>query len=359
MRIGILTVLLPATLGRSARGAWSNHVWGALRTPNVTAAVAKALSRPSPNVPAGVVMTTEANEYHAPLLVLQYSRLREMHGVGVTTRTVAVCWGSRTVHHLRRAGFGGQCVEGPPVPPSNFQRDYWTSFVWSKWEIMSDALLVARAALWLDADVVLLASPFAFIAPAQWEEQAELLYQPERGGAECVPAAGAACTATSCTAINSGQMLVSSLRLARLARAVRPARAEPATSPCMTERRLSPPGCSAVRVRVIFAPICFPGAAHKHHQWAWQRHARAGPPPTLCHAMPCCAEQCCYGMPCSSRTGSGGWWTRGASARARCRPPPSLRAVRRRAPKGRRRRQRPPAASPRTMPTACQPSPPR
>ena len=103
------------------------------------------------------------------------------------------------------------------------QRDYWTSLVWSKWEVLADALLVARVALWLDADVALLSNPFTFLPASLWQTQADLVYQAEHPDeAGCAVPPGAACTASRCVDINSGQMLVSSLALARAARASQP-----------------------------------------------------------------------------------------------------------------------------------------
>ena len=218
--LALLVPLLPLAHARG-RGKWADHVWGRLNVPNVTEAVRRAVARPTPLVPPGVVMLSEANEYHAPLLVLQWRRLRELHGESMLQRLVAVCWG-RATRLLRPEGLSRQCVEGPAVPKSDMQRDFWTSLVWSKWEVMCDALLAARAALWLDADVALLRNPFAALAAPLWQAQAELLYQPEHAHKGCQTPPGAPCTASPCVQINSGQMLVSSLALARAARAAQP-----------------------------------------------------------------------------------------------------------------------------------------
>ena len=119
-----LLLLPPMSLARSRTGYWSEYVWGRLSVPNVTRAVQRALSTPSPLVPPGAVVLSEANEYHAPLLVLQHARLRELHAgprAAFLGRLVAVCWGAATVRLLRQAGFARQCVQGPSVPPSNMQ----------------------------------------------------------------------------------------------------------------------------------------------------------------------------------------------------------------------------------------------
>ena len=63
----------------------------------------------------------------------------------------------------------GQCVVGScnkslgvgnPCLPSDYRRSQYVALNWAKWPLFIDTLRVARTALWLEADVVILRNPW-------------------------------------------------------------------------------------------------------------------------------------------------------------------------------------------------------
>ena len=70
------------------------------------------------------------------------------------------------------------CVRGPPAPAADFLEGGYHTVTWAKWSVLWWALRGADAALFVDADVILLRNPFAertlFLAHHE-----QMLYQGE------------------------------------------------------------------------------------------------------------------------------------------------------------------------------------
>mmetsp|Transcript_28202 Transcript_28202/g.90377 ORF Transcript_28202/g.90377 Transcript_28202/m.90377 type:complete len:386 (+) Transcript_28202:41-1198(+) len=142
------------------RSRWLNMKWPALKVPNVTAAVSAALARPSYCVPRGGVMLSMANQHHHNLRKLQFARMANESCF--MDRVVSICYGM-----TRQPDGLGSCVYGPSVPPSDFKRSHYVALNWAKWPLFTDALLVARVVLWLEADVLILQNPWYHL-PESW-----------------------------------------------------------------------------------------------------------------------------------------------------------------------------------------------
>jgi len=160
------------------------------------AAVRRQLSEPSSCVPAGAVMLSAVNSEQAALRKLALSKVAHLDCL--MHRFITLVWdhdGDESGSSVRAAS------PSIPVTPSSLYH-YLT---WSKWFVLSSALVHARAALFVDADVLLLRNPFS--APELswlWREERSddgprlplLLHQFEGHGG---------------SPFNSGQLLVTSL----------------------------------------------------------------------------------------------------------------------------------------------------
>ena len=121
-------------------------------------------------------------------------------------RFVSLCWEGDYAD-----GFGA-CVKGPPAAPADFLEGSYHTVTWAKWSVAYWALGAADAALFVDADVVLLRNPFADAEVLGRKEA--LLYQGEDH-----------CAAYSPTcALNSGQMLLRNRSMVEAVLAAMPAR---------------------------------------------------------------------------------------------------------------------------------------
>ena len=127
--------------------------------PNVTAAVALALTIPSTCVPHDAVMLSMATTHHMRLRPAQFARVAHLDCF--MQRVVSVCYGF--TDDL------GTCVYGScnktlglanPCLPSDYRRSQYVALNWAKWPLFIDTLLVAKTALWLEADVVILQNPW-------------------------------------------------------------------------------------------------------------------------------------------------------------------------------------------------------
>ena len=130
--------------------------------PNVTSAVLAALSIPSSCVPHEAVMLSMATTHHMRLRPAQFARVRHLDCF--MRRVVSVCYGF--VDEL------GACVYGScnkslglanPCLPSDYRRSQYVALNWAKWPLFIDALRVAKTALWLEADVVILRNPWELL----------------------------------------------------------------------------------------------------------------------------------------------------------------------------------------------------
>ena len=106
---------------------------------------------------------------HMKLRREQFARVRHLDCF--MSRVVSVCYGFEDEY--------GRCVVGScdkalglanPCLPSDYRRSQYVALNWAKWPLFMHALRVAKAALWLEADVVILRNP--------WEA---LLTEPQLG----------------------------------------------------------------------------------------------------------------------------------------------------------------------------------
>ena len=130
--------------------------------PNVTLAVAAALSIPSTCVPHEAVMLSMATTHHMRLRSAQFARVS--HLGCFMQRLVSVCYGFTDSY--------GTCVHGScnktlglanPCLPSDYRRSQYVALNWAKWPLFIDTLRVAKSALWLEADVVILRNPWELL----------------------------------------------------------------------------------------------------------------------------------------------------------------------------------------------------
>ena len=168
---------------------WLNKGRPELPVPNVTAAVATAISTPSSCVPDGGVLLSMTNVHHSRLRRLQFARFADTPCF--MNRVVSVCYGLQPTASKAQSKNNdtspslGVCVHGPPVPPSDFKRSQYVALNWAKWPIFRDALVVARVVLWLEADVLILRNPWSFLpetATPSFQSQSQpydIRYQPE------------------------------------------------------------------------------------------------------------------------------------------------------------------------------------
>jgi len=205
----------------------------AIDVPNVTSAVLAALQTPSTCVPSAAVLLSMATTHHMKLRREQFARVRHLDCF--MSRVVSVCYGFEDEY--------GRCVVGScdkalglanPCLPSDYRRSQYVALNWAKWPLFMHALRVAKAALWLEADVVILRNP--------WEA---LLTEPQLGASvhdavryqyetpPCTIPRLVQSDAVSCSRSNSphphpeplncGQLLLNSLEFASEVWASRPA----------------------------------------------------------------------------------------------------------------------------------------
>ena len=116
-------------------------------------------------------------------------------------RVVSLCWNWTDTF--------GTCVPARPLPRAS---DAYHRTTWTKWHLIDAALVVARAALFLDADCMLLANPFSAPGIEHW------LREGKRGSAlrPSPPQLWYQFEGPGSNPLNSGQLLTSS-RVAVLA----------------------------------------------------------------------------------------------------------------------------------------------
>jgi len=196
----------------------SSSVVPALAVPNVTAAVALALSKPSVCVPDGGVLLSMTNEYHARLRPYQFALVS--HHQCLMDRTVSLCFGAINDTF-------GVCVYGEDVPSSDLRSQIYVALNLAKWPLFLDALRVARTVLWLEADVLLLQNPFDLLRhTTSGSDEVDIRYQREswpcdeasrrRGNVKC------SAQPEHPAPLNCGQLLLPSATFARAVWASRP-----------------------------------------------------------------------------------------------------------------------------------------
>ena len=156
---------------------------------NVSHQAAAIAATPSACVPDSSILITMVNEYHRPMRLLQWQRVRSLGCL--LSRSLTVCAGFHD-HAF------GRCVSTVAVPASDFGRGSYMDVIWFKWKLLDAALASVQHALWLDGDTVLLGNPFDGLprSPAY-----PLLFQSER-----------LCKSCRCP-LNSGQLFASNRSL--------------------------------------------------------------------------------------------------------------------------------------------------
>lgn len=218
-RCGLLLLLLLSIALVPVRPGADAHVLEIRRivrpelvVPSVVDAVSSALAQPSDCVPGGGIVLSVTNKHHARLRPLQFALIR--HRACFMRRVVSVCFNNMTDTY-------GTCVRSTfVVPPSDYRRSNYANLIWAKWRIIGDALRVARIALWLDADVVILRNPWAVLHLLRPGNDAAPQYD-IRYQSEPPPTADQASTCAAplpvcadCAGINGGQLLVRNAQVA-------------------------------------------------------------------------------------------------------------------------------------------------
>ena len=133
-----------------------------IEVPSVEQAVRDALTLESTCVPKQAVMLSMATTHHMRLRPVQFARIAHLDCF--MDRLVSVCYGFVDEY--------GRCVYGScnrslglanPCLPSDYRRSQYVALNWAKWPLFIGALRVARSALWLEADVVILRNPWELL----------------------------------------------------------------------------------------------------------------------------------------------------------------------------------------------------
>ena len=189
--------------------------------PELVPAVRTAVSRPSKCVPDSSVVLSIVNKHHARLRHLQFHFIQ--HRPCFMRRVVSVTYSNASDSF-------GTCVRSSfVVPPSDFRRSNYANLIWAKWRIIRDALTVAKRALWLDADVLILRNPWSALGllgdqTALNAPEHDIRYQSEPPPAadtvnNCNPPVPAC---NLCGIMNGGQLYVTSNELAASIYGARP-----------------------------------------------------------------------------------------------------------------------------------------
>ena len=201
--------------------------------PNVSDAVVEALRTPSECVPTHTVMLSMATTHHMKLRHAQFARIAHLQCF--MARLVSVCYGFTDQY--------GQCVYGScdkslglanPCLPSDYRRSQYVALNWAKWPLFIDSLRVARSALWLEADVVILQNPWeTLLAEAELAATVHHAVRYQFESPPCTTPELVASPAVACAknnwptphpeSLNCGQLLLNSLDFALEVWASRPA----------------------------------------------------------------------------------------------------------------------------------------
>ena len=158
--MSVVVAAQAATAMHSARFASKGR--SLIAVPSVSDAVDQALQAPSECVPSYAVMLSMATTHHMKLRTAQFARIAHLECFMV--RLVSVCYGFVDSY--------GTCVHGScnkslglanPCLPSDYRRSQYVALNWAKWPLFIDTLRVARSALWLEADVVILRNPWELL----------------------------------------------------------------------------------------------------------------------------------------------------------------------------------------------------
>ena len=171
----------------------------------------RALSQPSSCVPDGGIGLSVTNSHHAHLRPQQFALM--LHQPCFMQRMVTVCY---TVFDAY-----GVCVNSTyKIPPSDFRRSHYASLIWAKWLVLANALRVARVALWLDADVLVLRNPWLALGMLGSSGTSRglgtsLLYDFRHQSEDPCAEHECAQLRQKCANVNGGQLLMSSGLLAQ------------------------------------------------------------------------------------------------------------------------------------------------
>lgn len=211
---------------------FANRGRSSINVPNVSAAVAAALMVPSVCVPSGAVMLSMATTHHMKLRREQFARVRHLDCF--MQRVVSVCYGfhddlGRCVHGScnKSLGLANPCL------PSDYRRSQYVALNWAKWPLFISTLHVARSALWLEADVVILRNPweillaeaelFATVNHAiRYQYESPPCTLPSRVQSEAVACVKSTWPLPHPEPLNCGQLLLNSLEFAQEVWASRP-----------------------------------------------------------------------------------------------------------------------------------------
>jgi len=204
-----------------------------IEVPSVSEAVGEVLRTPSTCVPSHAVMLSMATTHHMKLRHTQFARVSHLECF--MSRVVSVCYGFTDSY--------GRCVYGScnkslglanPCLPSDYRRSQYVALNWAKWPLFIDSLRVARSALWIEADVVILRNPWELLLSASQLPMTvhdSVRYQfeaPPCTMPALVSSASVACTKQGWPSphpdpLNCGQLLLNSLDFALEVWASRPA----------------------------------------------------------------------------------------------------------------------------------------
>ena len=138
------------------------------------AAVAEVVAMPSACVPDGFAVLSIATDYHVPLRRLGMS----LAPACLVSRLVSLCFGFDD-------GLGKCVTISRATSKADFLKGAYHALVWAKWKLISAALVVARAVLFVDADVLVFGDVFSAIdAPALLRKR-DVFFQIESGCKNC------------------------------------------------------------------------------------------------------------------------------------------------------------------------------
>ena len=201
-----------------------------IHVPSVTAAVTAALATYSHCVPHGAVMLSMATTHMRRLRPYQFYQVAGLQCF--MDRFVSLTYGFTDTY--------GTCVYGNcsrsmgkanPCIPSDYRRSQYVSLNWAKWPLFISALKVARAALWLEADVLILVNPWeSLLLEAQRGPTRDHAIRYQWENLPCATPDEIGTSAVGCRTsgpnhpepLNCGQLLLTSLAFAESVWAARP-----------------------------------------------------------------------------------------------------------------------------------------
>ena len=129
-------------------------------------------------VPESTLIVSVVNIHHRELRHLQWQRVKGQRCL--LARALTVCSGFEDETY-------GRCIgTQTPYLPSDFRKRDYFELIWLKWKMLGAVLGACAAALWVDADVLLLRNPFEGL---RLSSDVALAYQSETPhcSARCTP----------------------------------------------------------------------------------------------------------------------------------------------------------------------------